>query len=91
MAKIPSRGFSKTKQKIASRGFAKSTSKMASHGFAKGTAKIASRGFSESPKAAKEKPITKVLLDPPTEEQSLEDRLATLQGKVKALKPASDL
>ena len=89
MAKIPSRKFSTTKKKIASRGFAKSQSKIASRGFAKGTAKIASRGFAKAP--VKEKQAAPARLDRITEEQSREDRLATLQNEVKALKPASDL
>ncbi len=89
MAKIPSRKFSKTKQKMASRGFAKSKSKMASRGFAKGTAKIASRKHAPAP--IKKKPVAPARLNPQTDEQSREDRLATLQNQVQALKPASDL
>jgi hypothetical protein len=89
MAKFPSRTFSGTKQKIASRGFSKSKVKIASRGFTKGTAKIASRGFAKAP--AKEKQAAPARLDRITEEQSREDRLATLQNEVKALKPASDL
>lgn len=89
MAKIPSRKFSKTKQKIASRGFAKSQRKIASRGFAKGTAKIASRGFAKAP--AIEKQAAPARIDRPTDEQSRVERLANLQVQVKALKPASGL
>jgi hypothetical protein len=91
MAKIPSRGFSKTKTKIASRGFSKSKAKIPSRGFAKGNAKIASRKGAKPPAVAEKKPTTPALLDRPSDEQSREDRLAALQGQVKSLKPASDL
>ncbi len=87
MAKIPSRRFSTAKKKIPSRKFPKSQRKIASRGFAKGSAKIASRGF---PKAPAKKTV-QVCLDRPTDEQSRQDRVAALRGKVKALLPASDL
>jgi hypothetical protein len=85
MAKIPSRKFSSTKKKIASRKLPKSQSKLSSRGFAKGTAKIASRKFSQAP--AKEKQAAQVR---PANETA-QDRLAALRGKVKSLVPASKL
>ena len=88
MAKFPSRKLSGTK-KIASRGFSKSKVKIASRGFTKGTAKIASRGVAKAP--AKEKQAAPARSARSTDEQSREERLATLQNQVKALKPASDL
>ena len=89
MAKIPSRKFPTTKRKIASRKFPKSQSKIPSRPFPKGTAKIASRPFPKAP--AKEKPMPQVLPDRPTDEQSRQDRLATLRSQTKALKSASEL
>jgi hypothetical protein len=89
MAKIPSRKLPKTKRKIPSRKFAKSQSKIVSRGFAKGTAKIASRGFAKAP--AKEKKAARVRLDRPPTRKARQDRVATLIGQVKSLRPASDL
>jgi hypothetical protein len=91
MAKIPSRKFSASKKKIPSRKFATSKSKIPSRKFAKGTAKIASRGFAKAPKAAKPKLEAQRLPDRPTDEVGRRDRMTTLTGKVKSLKPASDL
>ena len=87
MAKIPSRKFSTAKKMIRSRKFPKSLRKIASRGFAKGNAKIASRGFPKAPA----KKTAQVCLDRPTDEQSRQDRVTALRGKVKALLPASDL
>lgn len=89
MAKIPSRGFSKTKQKIASRGFAKSTTKMPSRKLATGTSKFASRKFSKTAEP-EEKPKTPASLDQPANEQTRRDRLEALKTQAKLL-PASNL
>lgn len=89
MAKIPSRGFSKTKQKIPSRGFAKSTTKMASKKLATGTSKFASRKFSKTAEP-KEKPKTPASLDQSADEQTRQDRLEKLKVQAKLL-PASNL
>lgn len=89
MAKIPSRKFSTTKKKIESRGFSKTKKKIASRGFDNGTAKIPSRKLSKPPKAAK-KPEAPVVLEPPADDKSRQERVAALKVKAK-LKPASEL
>ena len=91
MAKIPSRKFSSSKKKIPSRKFPKSQSKIPSRKFAKGAVKIASRKFAEASVAANGKPIAEVRLDRPSDKESRQDRLATLKGQLKSLKPASSL
>jgi hypothetical protein len=89
MAKIPSRKFSTTKKKIASRKFPKSQRKIPSRRFATGTAKIASRQFAKAP--PKVRPRASLVLDRPTDEESRQERLATLRSQTNALKSASEL
>jgi hypothetical protein len=79
MVKIPSRKLSGTKKKIPSRKFPKSQRKIASRKFAKPSA------------AAHEKPAAPLRSVRPADEKSRQDRLATLQGQLKSLKPASHL
>jgi len=83
MTKIPSSKFSSIKKKIPSSKFPKSQTKIPSRKFPKGTAKLASRKISQAPKAASKKP------DAPINEESHQERLATLKGKLKSMKPAS--
>lgn len=91
MAKIPSRKFSKIKKKVASREFPKLQSKIASRGSGMGTAKIVSRKTINEPAKAVKVPAASTRLARPINEQSREDRLAALRGRVKSLMPASDL
>jgi len=90
MAKIPSRKLS-GKKKIPSRKFPKSQRKIPSRKFTAGTAKIASRKFAKPSATAHEKPAAPVRTIRSAAEKSRQDRLATLQGQVKSLKPASNL
>ena len=83
MAKIPSSKFPKKSSKMPSSKFPKSQSKIPSKRFPKGTAKLASRKISKASATASKKP------DAPVTEESHQDRLATLKGKLKSMKTAS--
>ena len=83
MAKIPSSKFPKKSSKMPSSKFPKSQSKIPSKKFPKGTTKLAPRKISKASATASKKP------DTPTNEESDQDRLATLKGKLKSMKTAS--
>ena len=70
--------------KIPSSKFPKSKARIPSRKIPKGTAKIAPRKISKAPAAASIKPAASV------NEESHQDRLATLKKMLKSMKPASN-
>ncbi len=83
--KIPSRKFPTAKKKIPSKNFPKSKTKLPSRKVAKKTAKIAARKSAKEPAAVTKKPEAPALPDRPTDEETRQDRIKTLKGKLKSL------